>query len=212
MRKENSKTKTIIFDFDGTIADTFEIATNLLVKYASKLGFKNITREDIERFKNSTYKELIDEFEVALVKIPILLKFSKKKMQERIGEVDSFEGIPEVLKDLKSDGFKLGILSSNKVATINRFLENNDLEIFDFVHSESSLFGKHKALKRIIKKHKLDTNEVLYVGDEARDIEGAKKADINVVAVTWGYNTKESLKKHKPDYLIDSPEEIVKIL
>ena len=106
----------------------------------------------------------------------------------------------------------MGILTSTSEENVRKFLKKNKLELFDFIYSGSSIFGKHKVMKSLLKKQKLKRKEVIYVGDETRDIEAAKKAKVKIISVTWGFNTKQILKKQKPDFLIDKPKELMKIL
>ena len=88
------------------------------------------------------------------------------------------------------------------------YIEN----LFEFVYSESSLFGKHVVLKRMCSKQNIDPLEVVYVGDEDRDIIAAKKVKIKIIAVTWGFNSKAKLSKEKPDYLVDLPMQIIEVI
>jgi phosphoglycolate phosphatase-like HAD superfamily hydrolase len=73
------------------------------------------------------------------------------------------------------------------------------------------MFGKESKMRKIIKKDKLELEDVLYVGDEIRDIHAAKNTGIDIASVAWGYNTVESLKKHKPEYIIYEPFELIDI-
>jgi phosphoglycolate phosphatase-like HAD superfamily hydrolase len=50
------------------------------------------------------------------------------------------------------------------------------------------------------------------VCDEVRDIEAAKKSGIKSIAVAWGYNTKDALIKENPDFLVNSPDELINII
>jgi phosphoglycolate phosphatase len=77
------------------------------------------------------------------------------------------------------------------------------------VWSENTLFGKQRALKKILKVYELSASEVLYIGDEVRDIEGAKKAGVASGAVTWGYNDEELLLEHEPDVMFNSPQDLL---
>ena len=106
----------------------------------------------------------------------------------------------------------MGILSSNSKENIEKFLQANSLEIFDFIHSEENILGKGKALGNLLKTHRLKNNEVIYVGDEVRDIEACKENGVKIISVTWGFNKKDILKKSKPDYIVDKPRKILKIL
>jgi phosphoglycolate phosphatase len=117
-----------------------------------------------------------------------------------------------LLYSLKSN-YKIGIVSSNSKDIIIDTLKKDNIEnLFEFVYSESSLFGKHLVLKKMCKKHNINPLDVIYVGDEDRDIIAAKKAGIKNIAVTWGFNSKEKLSRENPDYLVDSPMQILEVL
>ncbi len=58
----------------------------------------------------------------------------------------------------------------------------------------------------------MNSEEVIYVGDETRDIEAAKKINSKVIAVSWGFNTKEALARHNPDFLIHQPSELLDVM
>ena len=64
----------------------------------------------------------------------------------------------------------------------------------------------------MLSKYELEPQDAIYIGDEVRDIKSAKKAGIPIAAVTFGFNSKEALEKESPDYLCDTPAELVKIL
>lgn len=85
--------------------------------------------------------------------------------------------------------------------------------IFDFdgtiVDNLDSVFA---PLKKIIKELKINPGEVAYIGDEARDIEAAKKAGILAVAVTWGFEGEIPLRNEDPDYLLHKPKELLTLV
>ena len=118
----------------------------------------------------------------------------------------------EVLETLKKENFMLGILTSNSKDNVQEFLKKNDMDVFDWVYAERSLFGKARKLDKIIKKQKLKKEETIYVADEIRDIEAAKKSQIKIMAVTWGFNAKAGLAKYRPDFLLDHPKELLTTL
>jgi phosphoglycolate phosphatase len=83
---------------------------------------------------------------------------------------------------------------------------------FAFVVGYPRLFGKGKALKRILRAERLTRSELLYIGDELRDVEAAKKAGVRVAAVTWGFQKTELLRTGTPDYLVSDPNELVNLV
>jgi phosphoglycolate phosphatase-like HAD superfamily hydrolase len=84
--------------------------------------------------------------------------------------------------------------------------------MFSFIHSELNLFGKSGALDKMLKKYKLHKPDVLYVGDEVRDIEACKKVGVDIVSVTWGFNSREVLEKYQPNKLVGTPEELLQCI
>ncbi len=84
--------------------------------------------------------------------------------------------------------------------------------MFDFISVGSGLFGKRRTLNKVIKQHNLKKDDILYVGDEVRDIEASRGVGIAVASVTWGYNSRKVLQAYGPDYLIDQPQELLHIL
>jgi phosphoglycolate phosphatase len=204
--------KLVIFDFDGTLADTFSLMLRYGQKYANKEGIEAdlSNQEFVEELRNSHMKDLIDRFGVSLVKIPRVVADVREALKREIKDVKMFEGLDRVLYELKSMGFSLGVLTSNTKEIVENFNESHNLDgVFDFVHSEKNLFGKHHAIRKVIRKRGLKHSEVLYVGDEARDVEACKKAHIRCLAVEWGFNSKYALDEHEADYIVDSPDELL---
>lgn len=204
--------KTLIFDFDGVIGDTFGTVSEIMGELSVEFGLKNLDKEGIKKLKSQGVKKTIQSAKIPAWKLPLLLKRVREEQAKRIEETTIFKGVKEILRELKRTGSTLGILTSNSEENVKTILEKNDLQIFDFIVSKSSLFGKAKILKSIIKEKKLSPKEVYYVGDEVRDIEAAKKAEVKSIAVSWGYDSVKILVKLKPDYLINKPEGLLIII
>jgi phosphoglycolate phosphatase len=204
--------KEVIFDFDGTIADSFEVIMSFFVQYKQKLGLEKFGKKEIEIYRNKGVGELIKKSKISVLKISKVINEMRKGINESVSEVKPCVGMVDLLKKLKNKGFDLGVMSTNGDKTINKFLKNNKIEIFDYVVGKGSLFGKSKVIKDILKKRKLKSDDVLYVGDEVRDIEACRKLGIKIAVVTWGFNSKKLLVKNKPDFLVDKPEEILKLV
>lgn len=67
-------------------------------------------------------------------------------------------------------------------------------------------------LNRVLKQHNIDSAQAIYVGDETRDVEAAKRVAIATVSVTWGFNTRDILETYQPTHIIDTPLELVHLL
>jgi phosphoglycolate phosphatase len=198
---------TIVFDFDGTLVDSMKATLEIINNLSSVHGFRKVKESEIEAFRKNGSREMIKKLGIPLLKLPRVVFEVRKGINERIETLDPIKGMPKIIKSLNARGYKLGILTSNSSVNVKSFLKRNDLEYFEFIHSESNIFGKDKVLKRLKGKLK----NLVYVGDETRDIEAGKKCNIKVVAVTWGFNAKRPLFDSKPDWLISDPNELLTI-
>jgi len=201
-------TKILIFDFDGTIADSFSKTLEISNKLAEEFKIHRIKKEEVEMIKNMSYRNIIDYLKIPVFKIPLLVNRLKKELYKNITSIKPVEGLQVVLEGLKSKNYTLGILTSNSIYSVKKFLENNQLDFFDFIESTSKIWSKNTTLNKLIKKNDFPLEKIIYIGDEIRDINAAKKAGVKMISVTWGYNSKNSLKQNSPDHIIDTPKEL----
>lgn len=205
--------KVIIFDFDGTIADTVDALVNVANRLAVEFGYIQITPEELAILRNLTSREIIKYAGISVFKIPFLVKKVKSELKNKIPDLKPIIGIQESLSELKRQGYRLGIITSNSQDNVSEFLKINNLDnLFEFVYSGVTIFGKTTIINNVLRQKQLKPQEVIYVGDETRDIEASKKSNIKVVAVTWGFNSYEVLSRQKPDYLINHPRELLDVV
>ena len=201
--------RVIIFDFDGTIADSRKTLVDITNELAPEFGFDVVREEEVIRLSNLSSQDVLLQSPIPVYKIPFLLRRVKKELNKQIIKLKPFLGIKELLINLQTQGFCIGIVTSNMRNNVLDFLEKNQLgHYFDFVYSANTIFGKHKIIKKLINQYQLPLEKTFYVGDETRDIEAAKKSNIRIIAVTWGFNTARVLAKHQPDFLINKPSEL----
>nr|WP_051459448.1 HAD-IA family hydrolase [Paenibacillus zanthoxyli] len=115
--------------------------------------------------------ERIQKLNVPILKFPMLVREMKQLYRNYVIGLDLVDGASDLLYGLKNQGYQLGILSSNTEDNINHFLVANQIQIFDYVFVASNLFGKDKAIKKLINHYNLPKDQVLYIGDELRDVE-----------------------------------------
>lgn len=205
--------KVIIFDFDGTIADSFNAVLAITNRLAAEFGYIPVPPEDVKRLRNLSSREIVREANVSVFKLPFLLRRLRKELNREIQFLQPIPGIKEALLLLKQQGHQLGIVTSNSQENVQAFLAAQGLaEVFDFVSSGLTLFGKGKIIQRVLRQYHLDPAMVLYVGDETRDIEAARRIRIRVISVSWGFNSAAALAALTPDFLIDHPKELVEVV
>ncbi|HEY9802604.1 MAG TPA: HAD-IA family hydrolase [Leptolyngbyaceae cyanobacterium] len=205
--------KVIIFDFDGTIADTVDALVGIANRLAAKFGYAQITPEQLTLLRSFSSREIIKYSGVSLIKIPFLVKKVKSELKNKIPELKPIPGIKEALIQLQQHDYKLGIITSNSRDNVTAFLGINELDnLFDFIYSGVTIFGKTTIINNVMRQKQFNPDAVIYVGDETRDIEASKKANIKVIAVTWGFNSPEILAKQNPDFLINHPTELLEVI
>jgi len=199
----------VVFDFDGTLGDTLDIFLELFNDFAKEKGLTPIHPDQIPELRDLPLKEFIKKQGISTLNLIQLLKYSHQKLKPHLNRIQIFKHIPELLQNLKDHNFKLGILSSNSVENIQSILERHKLnKYFSFIHSSSNLFGKDKSLKKLLKKHNLSPKHTIYIGDEIRDIKACRKIKLQMISVSWGFNSKKALLKENPNYTVDTPSQL----
>ena len=210
-------TKTIapeilLFDFDGTVADTLEVSHAILNDLAVEFRFRQLPKEELESARRMSTRAFIRHLGIRSWRVPSISRRGLQLLHERIHLVEPVVGMPETLAELRVRGHRLGILTSNSEANVDAFLKRHSLPHFDFIRTSSKLFGKGREMKRLLKNEKLRPEEILYVGDETRDIEAARETGLRMAAVTWWYNSPAALEALHPDHLLSSPAELLDLL
>ena len=206
--------KNIIFDFDGTLADTVPLMLTMVQEIAKEAGYeKRITAEDLEWVRNHGLKDIPKKFGIPWIKIPYLLIKGRDLLNKQMFSVPPCQGILEMLQALKEKGYILAVLSSNRKDSIQEFIVKHNLaSYFDFVHSELNIFGKDKALLSLLKEHNMKIDESIYVGDEMRDIEACRKIKLDCISVGWGLNSSSALKDYGAQWVVEKAQEIMSLL
>ena len=205
--------KLIIFDFDGTIADTYQTIINITNGLSSEFGYEPLDDETLQLLKNLSSKDIVKQSQISLYKLPFLARRIRAELGKQIETLEPIFGMPKVLQSLKDDGYQLGIVSSNATSNIMAFLEKQNLaHLFDFINSDKTIFGKHRILNKIITKYQLTSSSVVYVGDETRDIRSARKSNVQMIAVVWGFNSEQILDQYQPDFLAQNPMQILEAI
>ncbi|MFN7249780.1 MAG: HAD-IA family hydrolase [Anaerobacillus sp.] len=202
--------KYIIFDFDGTLVDSKDFSIQVINQLAEKYQFQNLSREQIEELRKYSIADRCRMMNFPLHKIPFafiefLLLYKEGTQQLRL-----FPGIKELLAKLEEDNYKLAVISSNTEENIKQSLQNNQVDNISEILA-ASIFGKDKIIKKFLKNHRLKASEVLYVGDELRDILACKQAGVKIAWVDWGFDSIEVTKVEQPDFFAHQPLDIYSI-
>lgn len=204
--------KLAIFDFDGTLADSFPWLADAYNKIANKFRFKNLTREEIEEIRHYNFKQFIEHIECSVWKVPLIAIYSRSLMSRHIHEIPLFEGAQELLRSLTDNGVEVAIVSSNSYKNVCAVLGEENISLIKYFQCGASTFGKPRLLKKVLKESGVDASDAIYIGDEVRDIIASHKVKMDSGAVSWGYNNKGSLLKHSPTHFFDEVAQLEKTL
>jgi phosphoglycolate phosphatase len=208
----NQAPRIVLFDFDGTIGDTFATGVEILNLLSVEFHFRPLPPEEVEFARNLSTRELMKHLGIPRMKLPQISKRGTEEITKRIDSIHSFHGVPEMIRHLHATGYQLGILTSNSKENVEAFLKAHHLEVFDFIKSSSKLLGKGSVLRKLIRECQVKPREILLIGDELRDIDAAHETGVHVAAVTWGYNSRHVLEESSPDYVFETPAAIVEFL
>jgi phosphoglycolate phosphatase len=205
--------RTMVFDFDGTIADTLGETRRIFNELAPAYGIRQVDEHEMAGLRHLSLKQLLRHLEIPKRRVPVLISRGTGLMRGNITKLPLIGGIREVLVEMRRHVESFGILTSNAAANVELFLEAHELrKEFDFISSTTKLTGKAKHLRAIRKTFSLRHEQMLYIGDELRDVKASQKAGIPVAAVTWGFNSRESLAVAAPDHIFDHPADFLRLL
>lgn len=205
-----SAKKVIIFDFDGTLADTAPIIRSIYTELAAKNKWRPLTDKDYEVLRRGSLNQARKWAGVRWWQFPMVVRTARRLMKLEAEKVILFPGMLELITELKEKNFKLYILSLNLSDTIRHVLErNNLLDNIEILQRRKRSLGKKAAvIERLVRSQGYNKKSVWMIGDEVRDIQAAGRVGINSVAVAWGLQDVSILKQYKPTHVASSVKEL----
>lgn len=203
---------TILFDFDGTLAETMMLIHNVFNRLSSVYGYRHLPEDDVEACRHMSIQEFINHCEIPHWKVPIIAIHARRLMHQDMDQIHPPKGLVEVLTQIHESGsYIMDILTSNRRKNVLKFLAQHKINWFDEVESTHAILSKKRRVEKYIRQKGLDPSTLYYVGDTTIDVESARHAGAKTVAVSWGLNTSEALSSVNPDYLVENPGELLEI-
>ena len=192
------KYRLVIFDSDGTLADTLPWMRSQFNALAEEHGFRKVEAHEYERFRDLHGSALLRELGLPLWKLPRVVTAMRRRMAEHAGEFATFPGITEALTRLATGGAQLAVVSSNSRENVERVLGAENVKRITHWACGVSMLGKASKLRQAVRQSGLPKESAIYIGDEIRDGEAAGKAGVAFGAVTWGQHSAEALRAQQP--------------
>jgi phosphoglycolate phosphatase len=203
--------KLVIFDFDGTLADTYGWFLSILDDAIARFRLYKPQPEEVEAMRGLSARQVMTKMKVRPWKLPAIVRHTRREKLKAAATTQLFDGIPELLRDLRAAGIKVVIVSSDTTESVRQILDREGIEV-DGLNCGASLHGKTNKFKKVLKQMGVDVKDAVSVGDEIRDIDAAKPIGLRSGAVSWGYTLPEALAKHSPTYLFADVADMRRIL
>jgi phosphoglycolate phosphatase len=200
--------KLVIFDFDGTLADSFPFFLEVFDTLADAHGFRRIDRTDLQALRGYDARQMMKHVGLPLWKIARVARHFKTLMAQNADRIGLFEGTSSMLRALAESGATLALVTSNSFENVCAILGPENISLFSHHECGASVFGKQSKLRRVVARSGVRKDDVLYIGDELRDMEAARAEGLAFGAVMWGYTCVESLLARSPEMVFSSVGEI----
>ncbi|MDE5452063.1 HAD hydrolase-like protein [Bradyrhizobium sp. CSA112] len=210
-RLPTTRYRLAIFDFDGTLADSLPWFRSSFDDMVARFNLTPVPAEEMEGLRGLTAREIMARLNVSTWQLPAIVSDMRKRKLAAASEISLFPGIPAMLTELQRLGIRTAIVSSDGEASVRQVLGPTTALITRF-DCGAAVFGKHWKFRRVARKLGAKPSETICIGDEIRDIEAAKAAEMDSGAVTWGYALPTALQAAGPTYLFNSINEMTERL
>jgi phosphoglycolate phosphatase len=199
-------TATLIFDFDGVIADSLPFVLTLANHYLTVWGKPTL---ELENFRKTDVEQLYSSYGVNRLQEIFLLWKIRREISRHLADIPLHSHIQPVISRV-ADKSPLYVLTSNSTGNVVNFLKVHRVHnYFRQVHGNFFLFNKDAGLRTIINRHRLNPGQTIYIGDEPRDLRSAERAGVIPLAVDWGYSCRQLLASYNPAAISSTATELL---
>jgi phosphoglycolate phosphatase len=198
----------LIFDFDGTLADSFDCFLDVADAVADRYHFDRLDRGDVAGLRALDLRQMMKRHRVPMWKLPLIVRHARILMARDLARIRMFAGMREVLAQLAAAGVTLAVVTSNSRANVLHVLGPTTASLFSELVCGVSLFGKARKLRQVLRRTGIPAAQALFVGDEIRDAAAARAAGIAFGAVAWGYTRLDLLQAQAPARSFEHVEDL----
>lgn len=209
--------KTVIFDLDGTLLNTLDDLADSTNYALSKFGYPTRTIEEVRQFVGNGVAKLIERAIPEGKNNPNFEKclaiFKENYAQNMYNKTAPYNGIIEMLSNLKSRGIKIAVVSNKFDLAVKELCKKYFEGFIDFAAGENEAQGIKKkpapdTVISVLNEFNFAPEDAVYVGDSDVDIMTAKNSKMPCISVTWGFRDKKFLLENDATILINAPSEI----
>lgn len=209
--------KAVIFDLDGTLLNTLDDLADSTNYALSKFGYPTRTIEEVRQFVGNGVAKLIERAIPEGKNNPNFEKclaiFKENYAQNMYNKTAPYNGIIEMLSNLKSKGIKIAVVSNKFDLAVKELCKKYFEEFIDFAAGENEAQGIRKkpapdTVISVLNEFNFASEDAVYVGDSDVDIMTAKNSKMSCISVTWGFRDEKFLLENGATILINAPSEI----
>jgi phosphoglycolate phosphatase len=197
-----------IFDFDGTLADSFPWFSRVINDVADRYRFKRVAAHETDALRRMDIHQLMQHLGVPAWKVPFIVRYMRKLKSQQLDQTRLFDGVDRMLRRLVEADVALALVSSNSESNVRAILGADNANLIRYYECRTSLLGKASRFRRVLRRSGTLAHDAISIGDEIRDLEAAQKEGIAFGAVTWGYMTPDALTARAPALVFHSVAEI----
>ena len=198
-----------IFDFDGTLADSFSWFLSVVNVLADEHGFRRMEEHEVETLRGQTARQIVAHMKIPAWKMARVGHRMRQLMARDIEHIPLFPGVDRLLRELAGRGVRLAVVTSNSIDNVRKVLGPESAALIQHYQCGASIFGKRPKLRAVLRQSEVPAAEAICIGDEVRALEAARAEGIAFGAVTWGYTHPAALRAHDPEEVFESLEEIL---
>lgn len=204
--------RLLLFDFDGTLADTFPFFVSVFNQLAVKHRFRTLTAERIESLRHLGAREVMRHVGMSPWRMPFVATDFRRLMKQHTAPLTLFPGTLQALSALRNAGCEMAIVSSNTPENVRRVLGPEGCQLITHVNGGASIFGKRRRIRSVMKNLGHTPHDTLYIGDQVTDLVSARDAGVHFGAVAWGYAPLAAYAAHSPDRVFQDLPDMVRQL
>lgn len=200
----------IMFDFDGVIADSFEVFYHEFSSAIRALGFEKLSSREamLDLFDGNAFASLV-KLGFPMRKLRALGREFQPRIAAANERVAPFAGMPELLAELAA-AWPTYVITSNQTAAVEEFLARHGVAGVRGVIGADKEASKVKKIRRVRRLHKGHTP--WYIGDTKGDMIEGNAAGALTIAAAWGWHTEERLRSGNPRHVARTPAELRTLL
>lgn len=201
-----------IFDFDGTLADSWPFFLSVFNDIADQHGFRRIDADQAERLRHYGPRDIMRHVGMPAWKLPFASRSFIDRMRLATGQVALFHGIGQALRELDHAGMRLAVVSSNAEDNVRSVLGPELAGLMEHYECGMSIFGKAARIRKVLRQAGVPPAQAVYIGDQTMDADAARRAGIGFGAVSWGYAPIEALRRVVPECEFATPGDLLSLL